>query len=189
MDKTWLNTEILLTAEDPFSRLFQQLFADGETSSVFALIDGASVERLPELLDSSGLIYSSLFAGNLTEELARVAPYLVELEKDNFLTQRFLCQWGSHWGVILASTIDFVELAIHFQKLLLVRGPEGKRLYFRFYDPRVLRKYLPSCQSSELSQFFGPCHTFYVETEGGKGCEIFSIATERIAHPKNITEV
>lgn len=36
-------------------------------------------------------------------------------------------------------------------------------MLFRFYDPRVLRLYLPTCTSTELEQVFGPVGTFFTE--------------------------
>ncbi|MCF6281484.1 MAG: DUF4123 domain-containing protein [Candidatus Polarisedimenticolaceae bacterium] len=36
---------------------------------------------------------------------------------------------------------------------------------FRFYDPRVLRLYLPTCTGNEAKQFFGPIPQIIVEAE------------------------
>ena len=41
----------------------------------------------------------------------------------------------------------------------------GVRMLFRFYDPRVLRTYLPTCVSDELNQVFGPVEYFVTEAE------------------------
>jgi hypothetical protein len=43
--------------------------------------------------------------------------------------------------------------------------PGGKRVYSRFYDPRVLRVYLPTCTPIEISQFFGQLSRFATENE------------------------
>jgi hypothetical protein len=48
---------------------------------------------------------------------------------------------------------------------LTVSGAEGRKLYFRFYDPRVLRVYLPTCTTDERSTFFGPVTCFLMEGE------------------------
>ena len=45
----------------------------------------------------------------------------------------------------------------------MVYDEKGTPLYFRFYDPRVLRIYLPTCNESELQTVFGPVNHFYVE--------------------------
>ena len=47
----------------------------------------------------------------------------------------------------------------------MVLTEDGKTLYFRFYDPRVLRMFLPTCAPEQLAEFFGPVESFYVEDE------------------------
>jgi hypothetical protein len=47
-----------------------------------------------------------------------------------------------------------------------VRTEDGTRLIFRYYDPRVLRVYLPTCRPAELETFFGPIDAFLTEGEG-----------------------
>jgi hypothetical protein len=51
----------------------------------------------------------------------------------------------------------------HLRGFLMVRDPAGKRLVFRYYDPRVLRVYLPTCVDEELQSFFGPIGCFWTE--------------------------
>jgi hypothetical protein len=38
-------------------------------------------------------------------------------------------------------------------------------MLFRYYDPRVLRVYLPTCVTSELRTVFGPIDCFWTEAE------------------------
>jgi len=51
------------------------------------------------------------------------------------------------------------------REFLRVRDESGKRLIFRYYDPRVLRVYLPTCWPAELDTFFGPISAFITEGE------------------------
>jgi hypothetical protein len=39
-----------------------------------------------------------------------------------------------------------------------------RKLLFRFYDPRVLRAYLPTCLAEELNIVFGPVRNFWMES-------------------------
>jgi hypothetical protein len=73
--------------------------------------------------------------------------------------------WGNSWGIL---TIGPAHLTLdqqrrHFKKLLRVRDEAGQLLNFRFYDPRVLRNYLPTCTPDELRTFFGPVPRLVVE--------------------------
>jgi hypothetical protein len=42
-------------------------------------------------------------------------------------------------------------------------------MYFRFYDPRVLRIFLPTCDQDQLLTFFGRIRSFWTENESGEG--------------------
>ena len=58
----------------------------------------------------------------------------------------------------------------HFRQFLRVRDEAGREFFFRFYDPRVLRVYLPTCNSEELRTFFGPVELFSMEGERRTRC-------------------
>jgi hypothetical protein len=53
----------------------------------------------------------------------------------------------------------------HFRSFLTVYDPDGKPLLFRYYDPRVLRVYLPTCDARELETVFGPVVAYLLEGE------------------------
>ena len=54
---------------------------------------------------------------------------------------------------------------MHLRTFLKVYGPDLKPLYFRYYDPRVLRVYLPTCNDQELQTVFGPVLRYLLEDE------------------------
>ena len=53
----------------------------------------------------------------------------------------------------------------HFRTYLIVHNSEAQPLYFRYYDPRVLRVYLPACNPQELATIFGPVSSYLLEAE------------------------
>ncbi|HRO43103.1 MAG TPA: DUF4123 domain-containing protein, partial [Flavipsychrobacter sp.] len=57
------------------------------------------------------------------------------------------------------------ELHKHFRKFLLVKTEDEQELYFRFYDPRVLRIFLPTCDQGQIREFFGAVDYFLMEDE------------------------
>jgi hypothetical protein len=57
------------------------------------------------------------------------------------------------------------NLRRHLRSFLRVTDEAGRRLIFRYYDPRVLRVYLPTCWPSELRDVFGPIDCFLMEGE------------------------
>lgn len=73
--------------------------------------------------------------------------------------------WGHSWGVFLRTSHEFPVLRRHLQTLSNVRLPNGRLAQFRFYDPRVLRSYLPTCTADELALVYGPIQEFVLEGE------------------------
>ena len=57
--------------------------------------------------------------------------------------------WGDAWGVWARSEVAFDDVRRHMRRFLRVQGEDGRRMLFRWYDPRVLRVYLPSCTDDE----------------------------------------
>jgi hypothetical protein len=148
------------------------LWQTGEGQSpprVYAILDAARDERIyPKILSSSNESVC-LHPGEKAEELAWVAPYLVALEHKDNLTRWVLNKgWGNSWGIFFRSNASFSELKRHFRSLLTVYDEEGKSLYFRYYDPRVLRIYLPTCNEEEIKTFFGPVDLFILEHEASE---------------------
>ncbi len=72
---------------------------------------------------------------------------------------------GAAWGIFLTAYAEIEQVRRHFRRLLRVRTEGGETLLFRFYDPRVLRQYLPTCISSELQEMYGPVEQYLYEGE------------------------
>lgn len=132
---------------------------------LFAVLDAARTpEILALLIPSTDLTYQSLYEGIQGDALGAVAPYLVALSADSRLLDPLVRRgWGQSWGIYLTSDRPFAEVRKHLRRFLLVELEGGERVYFRFYDPRVLRVYLPSCDAGEARQFFGPVRSFLIE--------------------------
>lgn len=123
---------------------------------LFALVDAARDAAVYEAVMQPGVQAHCLYVEELPDELARSAPYVVDLERSAGFVDRFREAWGRSWGVLARSSATLEEVRRHFKGLNVVRGPDGQRLLFRYYDPRVLRVYLPTCTPGELAQVFGP---------------------------------
>jgi hypothetical protein len=150
------------------------LFAD-PWSKVYAILDGASIERLPKVLWQHAPEHQCLFRGDLEDDMREVAPYLVELRPGTDFTAWAVSGWGEHWGIFMQApaSLSMIELRKHFRTITRVLSPEGKWLYFRFYDPRTLRSYLPTCEPAELDQVFGPVTTFIAEADDAEQAHWF----------------
>lgn len=137
-----------------------------EQPRVHAILDGARDHRIFRAVSGTTLPTRCLFAGKLDPALQAVAPYLVELRPESPLVRLLLTEgWGKAWGIFAISPAPLEELRRHFRRFLQVADERGKRLFFRYYDPRVLRGYLPTCNEGELATVFGPLTRYVVEGE------------------------
>lgn len=158
--------------------LRRELFAD-EKANVFTVLDGASVPGLLEKLEEDSPEHVCLFTGQDDPELAETAPYLVRLDAKNPFTNWVLENgWDKHWGIFAAvpAEVPFRDVRKHFRSFLRVRDPEGKMFLFRYYDPRVLRVYLPTCNAKELQTVFGPVGILMLESEQTAELRRFSLS-------------
>lgn len=140
--------------------------AGGGSPEVHLLLDGARDEHVLPLIRRNWIDHRCLLRGRLAPELAAVAPYLVSLGPRSTVTRAMVAKgWGQSWGIFLRSPAILQDLVRHFRRFLRVHDEAGREFFFRFYDPRVLRVYLPTCTSEELRAFFGPVELFSMEGE------------------------
>lgn len=148
-----------------FTELWSQLRQPGQPAP-YMLIDCAGVEggaeRLPrDIFDD----FECLFTGDLAEELEDVAPYLGRLgslaPEAQAVVEDLLAR---HLGILVTLPLpvgsdeppSFSQVHRHFRKFNVVYGPEGKPLFFRYYDPRVIVDVLKVLDEEQLKAFFGP---------------------------------
>jgi hypothetical protein len=158
----------------PPTRLEDVLFERTGALRTYVILDGASIPELPKVLEELGPEYLCLFRGEVEPELAEVAPYLVGLRRGEAFTEWLLREGrGKPWGVFALSKADPYVLAAHLTGLLVADVPDGDKLYFRFYDPRVLKIFLPTCNKQQREQMFGPVSTFVLELPDNDSVEVF----------------
>jgi hypothetical protein len=149
-------------------RVIETIWPSGSRTgeSVWAILDCARDERIYPALRTSRLDYRCLYSGRLHQEVEAAAPHLVELSPTYAFTPSLIeMGWGRSWGVFLRTT-DASNLRSHLRSFLRVRAEDGTFLMFRYYDPRVLRAYLPTCEPQELRTVFGPISSYLVEDAG-----------------------
>jgi hypothetical protein len=150
--------------------LRQLLWPKGPRQDVFAIVDAAQDQKVYWELENSFLPHSCLFAGKLPEALEMASPYIVQLYSDDKFTDFLGANLGRSLGIFFRCEQGLAEVRRHLRRFLTVKDPAGRKMLFRYYDPRVLRIYLPTCTKQELSTVFGPIQTFW--TEGEKPGEV-----------------
>ncbi|MBO1319678.1 DUF4123 domain-containing protein [Acanthopleuribacter pedis] len=121
------------------AHLTEQTKRLGEHHLLYALVDGAHEPFIHRRILLSGGTYRCLYRGHLSETVQEIAPYLVLLQSGRTTTE-WIIEEGipNHWASFFASVHDIDFLQRHFRKFLTVQREDGQKLYFRFYDPRVI---------------------------------------------------
>jgi hypothetical protein len=162
-------------SSDHIQQIIDHLWPEGDTISgpqVYAVLDGARDRRIEPMVRLSRLEHTCLYTGKLSARMQAAAPYVVHLARDARFTRELLeASWGKSWGFFTIVPVDVTleQHRRHFKNLLRVKDESGRTLMFRFYDPRVLRLYLPTCTGDEAKQFFGPIPKIIVESADGVG--------------------
>lgn len=131
----------------------RSLAAGGHLYAVFdSAVCGPTVPK--RMLELGAERAISLYRDTPEQDYWEIAPYLACVDSS-------LLQWiaelsNRSWGIFIAARCSLDMLRAHLRHFLRVQVPNGDTWHFRFYDPRVLRPFLPACTPDELRTFFGP---------------------------------
>lgn len=148
-------------------KLEQLLFEEKELKT-YAIIDAAKEGSIPYYLEGMKANYGSLFLGDEAKNLAEVAPYLVELKKDSDVNDWYLEKlYGNGVGFALKTDWSIEGLIQFWARKVKTRIPgTEEKGFFRYYDPSVLREYLPILEEdNELIEFMGAANSILVEAQ------------------------
>jgi hypothetical protein len=155
------------------------------------VLDACDTPAVPGMADDLGEgRATSLYSGTAQERYWAIAPYLVRLDTD---VLRWVVEslWDEPWGIFVIADVEFEVLRRHFKNFLIVKSPEGEQWCFRFYDPRVLKVFLPTCDEGQLAELFGPLQAFGAADPGAAEISLIrrtAVAPDRITTPPTPAE-
>jgi len=162
-----MSPEVLSTPAslEQFSRL-------SRSGSLYAVLDACKQPEVLQKCNRLGPRSVSLYRGSAEKDYAHIAPYLVVLDSEliEWIAERI---WDRPWGIFVYCDSGHEALRTHLRHFLTVRLPDRSEVFFRFYDPRVLRTFLDSSTPSELETFFGPVRAYAVGETGGDNVTLF----------------
>jgi len=140
--------------------------AENKMCNLYAIVDSARNDEIFKYFLTDNVVYRSLFEGKMDIKYFGVSGFLIECKKDSILLNWLTTKaWGDSCSIFFVSKAPFDEVFKHLQKFNRVYLEGDDVVYFRYYDPRVLRVYLPTCNSKEIKTFFGETESFFVEGE------------------------
>lgn len=146
-----------------------------QSGPCWAILDSTDKIRIVQHLKDMEIEHVSLYKGDAMERYWDIAPYLTRIDQPllDWLQENYR---DRAWGITFTSSADLETLRAHFRKFLLVQDMQGRNLYFRFYDPRVLNAFLPRCLPNELPPFFGPVKEYKALLPKASQARAFSLA-------------
>ncbi len=144
---------------------------------LYAIVDSARDRKLARAAwGDFNLSRWWLFDSTADSSMSAVAPYLVALPCPSeypfdgsgyfdMLAERV----GTSSFILIITTANSRDIWEHLRDLFLLRDEDGRSYFFRFYDPRVLRTFLPTCTPSQVDEFFGPITSVLADSREGVG--------------------
>jgi len=140
--------------------------SDGE---IFAVVDTARDPAIIELLRKNGELVEELYTGPRGERLTSATPHIASVRRGSRLLRRLVRHgWGKGWGMYVLSDRPFASIRDHLRGLLVIPTGAGEGLSFRFFDPSILRSFLPSLSPEQARCFFGPVASIALEAQGSR---------------------
>lgn len=167
---------VILTAEE--SKALADIVWQSDDVATFGIFDGAQNKNIEPLIHNADATGACLYSGTLDYALKRAAPHLVGLGREQQLSQTLLRDgWLQNWGILThcSAGTPMAVVKHHFRTLARALGPQGRKLVFRYYDPRVLGQFLPTCTFAEAQRVFGPCTRFLLPSPKRPGVEIYTL--------------
>jgi hypothetical protein len=136
-------------------------------AALYGLVDPARDDRIYPLVKKVPQ-HRCLFGGPLDPAKERTAPHIVGLDAASEFKDAWLQEgWGQSWGIMCYAPQSLAEVRRHFRNFLQAMLPDRRVALFRFYDPRIWRVYLPTCNADELAQWFRTVEEFIAEAPDG----------------------
>ncbi len=133
---------------------------------LYAVVDACQAPELIELARSKlGQPTRMLFKGKAAalEEVESFAPFFIPIDLETDFLEHWAAYWDKNAGILFKSSAEPRAIFRHLRKIFIVQDESGQEHFFRFYDPRVLRTYLPTCTDEEKVIFFGPVIKFLLD--------------------------
>lgn len=153
--------------------------AEKDDCELYGIVDSARNDEVFRYLVTGDVRYKSLFEDTMDVQSYGVSGFLVECKKESPLFKWMTTEaWGDNCCIFFTSKASFDDLFTHFQKFNRVYIEGDDVVLFRYYDPRVLSLFLPTCNDDQIHSFFGKVNLFFAENEDPTILKVFKYMPE-----------
>lgn len=158
-------------AQDLKNQLFGQP-KDGPALNTYLIVDAGLRKNVTGLFDLDDDVLDvpvqSLFSGQAAQNLRENAPYILDMTLPDgawddqglvpaFHIDFFKRHWDEKTGICIRSREDMNTIRSHFRKFTRVAmEDDGRWVYFRFADPRIISTFIEALDEEDLHKFLGP---------------------------------
>ncbi len=175
----------MLTLIENYKKLLFTYPKEGPSYRTYAIVDSIRDARIKEKMIFSELTYTDLWDEALVENEQKVPLYLIELQKEDSLTDRLITNHSKGATLYLQSRYDIKTLQAHYSGYTFpyietdAKGYEDEtpRGIFGFYDPLIFPRFVRTLYSREKRErFFAAADLFIVPSPSEESiCEIYSL--------------
>jgi hypothetical protein len=156
----------------------------------YVLLDAARLNAQFDLALKYNVRNVFLFNTKEEQHLQTVGPHLFSYDsKTDFATWLFNEGWGNAWGVYFTSKANMDQLFTHFADLNLEYTEDGQVTFFRYYDPRVMNRYLSINDIFRLKRLFGPVEKFICEDRDERYALIYSFDGKQLTKERVVSNI
>jgi hypothetical protein len=132
----------------------------------YALIDASHRADISICLEAFNSPARCLFDGEVGEDLAEVAPWLVELTRFDDAWEWFVENgYGKNWGILIHARMELPRLKTQLKRFLRITDEKGESFFFKYYRPKHLNAYLPVFDAVQLASFMKGIETIFAESD------------------------
>lgn len=132
----------------------------------YALLDRVRIDGQLTHIQTIAPLLLPMYRAPEDAQQEESAPVLIGYESGDAFGQWFGQSSGDAVGISIESEAGPEAVQKHLRRFLMVQFEGDNRpVYFRYYDPAILRVFLPTCTETELQTLFGPIQAFWTEGE------------------------
>lgn len=133
--------------------------------ALYALVDASHDPFIiPPTIEALTPDAECLFRGKAKEDLGDQTAWIARIDGRGPLLDWLIDEvHGRSMVSFVTSELTVSRLAVHLRKFTKSRDAKGTEHFFRFYNPKVMRQYLPVFDAVQLATFFRSISSCIVE--------------------------
>lgn len=138
-----------------------------EGAHLYAMVDATREPFLVRpMLEAMSKDVACLFKGLATEAFGDRTAWVAKINEGEWILDWLIEDgWGVRLASYIASPLPLEPLMTHLRRFTKVEGPDGRQHFFRFYDPRVMRQYLPVFDDRQHARWFAGIAACLIEDD------------------------